>query len=151
MSIDYHSIFPCVFRKMVWPQAVQLPHHCWRGLTRRTTGELFSACNTHSFTHIFKFVLSLQWHKPLTCVFCIHPLVLHEQTGCMAATKLVCTVLIINASEASGPLTDGRALKMDIWWHIKYFVAQKGGSRNPLWTFEPLLPTGQNCIILNQV
>ena len=35
-----------------------------------------------------------------------------EQTGCIAATKLVWTAVILNDIEASGPLTNGRALKM---------------------------------------
>ena len=39
----------------------------------------------------------------------LHPLVLHEQTGCIAATKLVWTAVILNGSEASGPLTNSRA------------------------------------------
>ena len=41
--------------------------------------------------------------------FSLHPLVLHEQTGCIAATKLVWTAVILNGSEASGPLTNSRA------------------------------------------
>ena len=40
--------------------------------------------------------------------FRIHQLVLHKQTGCVAATKLVWTALILNVSEASGPPTNGR-------------------------------------------
>ena len=32
--------------------------------------------------------------------FGIHPVVLHEQAGCIAATELVWTVVILNGSEA---------------------------------------------------
>ena len=37
-------------------------------------------------------------------VVCFHLLVFYEQTGCIAATKLVWTVVILNGSEASGHL-----------------------------------------------
>ena len=43
-------------------------------------------------------ILSLQLRKLLS----IHPLVLHEQTGCIAATKLIWTAIVLNGSEASG-------------------------------------------------
>ena len=39
-------------------------------------------------------------------------LVLREQTARIAATRLVWTVVILNSSETSGPLSNGRALKM---------------------------------------
>ena len=42
----------------------------------------------------------------------IHLLVLHEQTGCIAAAKLVQTAVILNGSEASGPLTNSREFKI---------------------------------------
>ena len=42
----------------------------------------------------------------------IHLLVLHEQTGCIGVTKIIWTVVILNGSGASGPLTSGRALNM---------------------------------------
>ena len=38
-------------------------------------------------------------------------LVLHEQTR-IAATRLVLTAVILNSIEASGPISNGRALKM---------------------------------------
>lgn len=38
LKMKYRT-FRCVFRKMVWLQAVQLPLHCWRKLTRKATGE----------------------------------------------------------------------------------------------------------------
>ena len=60
---------------------------------------------------------------------CTHPLVLHEQTGCIAATKVVRTVVILNGSDASGPLANGRALRM-------YIDRPKGGFE---WT--PLNPS----------
>ena len=47
-------------------------------------------------------------------------LVLYEQTGWIAATKLVWTVVMLNGSEASGPLTDGRVRQC-----IKPFGGQK--------------------------
>ena len=37
--------------------------------------------------------------------------VLHEQTR-IAATRLVLTAVILNSTEASGPISNGRALKM---------------------------------------
>ena len=47
----------------------------------------------------------------LMCVVYIHPLVLHEQTACIPATKLVWTLVILNGSKASGALTNGRVYK----------------------------------------
>ena len=68
-----HRTFPCVFRKLVWLKAVQLPLDRWRQLTRRTTGELLSAWNSDLFMHIFTRVLSLQRRKPLTRAFHADP------------------------------------------------------------------------------
>ena len=39
--------------------------------------------------------------------------------------------MILNGSEASGPLTNGRALKMYSLTLYKIFLGQKGGSREP--------------------
>ena len=69
----------------------RLPLHCCRWLTRRTTGELLRPANSNLFTHIFMHVLSTQWRKALTQVFCIHLLVLHRQMECIAANTLVWT------------------------------------------------------------
>ena len=46
--------------------------------------------------------------KQLTCTFAQ---VFHEQTR-IAATRLVLTAVILNSTEASGPISNGRALKM---------------------------------------
>ena len=62
-------------------------------------------------------------------------------TGCIAATKLIWTVVILNGSEASGPLTSGRALKMYSWAVIKSFEAKEGFERTtrtpPPQAYEP--------------
>ena len=62
-------------------------------------------------------------------------LVLQEQT-CIAATRLAWTAVILNSSETtSGPLPNGRALKMYYTVkavYIKSFGGQKGGSSEPL-------------------
>ena len=44
--------------------------------------------------------------------FRLHTLLIHEQTRCIAAAKLVWAEVILNGSEASGPFTNGSALKM---------------------------------------
>ena len=54
-------------------------------------------------------VLSSQQHKLLMHAFHIHSVVLHEQ---MVMNKLVLTVVILNGSKASEPLTNSRALKL---------------------------------------
>ena len=46
-------------------------------------------------------------------------------TGCIAATKLIWTAVILNGSEASGPLANGRALKCIARQCIKPFVAKR--------------------------
>ena len=74
-------------------------------------------------------IRSSQLRKLLTCMVCIHPLVLHEQTGCIATTKFVWTAVILNGSEASGTLTNSRAFKM--WTPIagrcmNFFEAKRG-------------------------
>ena len=48
---------------------------------------------------------------------------LHEQMGCIAVTKLVWSAMILNSSMASGPLINGRALKMYSW--VVYCSVQK--------------------------
>ena len=135
-DIDYQYI-PCIFRKMVWLQPVQLPLHCWRWITRRTSGKFSSAWNSDLFTHVFTRVLSSQhrWcpsyiiydHSCINCLFARSLLVLHEQTGCIAANKLVWTVVILNGSETSGPVTSDRALA----GRYIIFLRQKGGSSEP--------------------
>ena len=56
-------------------------------------------------------------------------LVLREQTARIAATRLVLTAVILNSSETSGPLSNGRALKMySQAVYLKSFGRQKGGS-----------------------
>ena len=72
-----------------------------------TTGELSSTLSGNLFMHVF----SSQQCKPHTQPFLIHPLVLYKRTGCIASTKLILTAVILNCSEASGPLTNGSALK----------------------------------------
>ena len=51
----------------------------------------------------------------------------------MYATRFVWTVVILNSPEASGPFSNGRALKME---------AKRGVGANPL---EPPLPMGLQC------
>ena len=55
-----------------------------------------------------------------------------EQTGCITATKLIWTVVILNGSEASGQLTNSRDLKCITRQCLKSFGGQKrGGSSEP--------------------
>ena len=57
----------------------------------------------------------------------------------VAATRLVWTAVILNNSETSGPLVNGRALKMySLEVYIKSFGGERGVRANPL---EPPLPT----------
>ena len=67
-------------------------------------------------------------------------LVLREQI-CIAATRFVWTAVILDSTEASGPFSNGRALKM-LTLYIKSFGGQKGVQSNPL---EPPLPMGLQC------
>lgn len=71
--------------------------------------------------------------KPLTRVFRIHPLVILEQAGWIAATKLAWTAVILNGGEASGLLTNSRAFKV---WYLKFLRAKRG---------IPLKPTLHTC------
>ena len=59
-------------------------------------------------TYLRVYFHRMQGHKLLWHAFRTHPLVLNEQTGCTAATELVLTAVILNGSEASGPLTNGK-------------------------------------------
>ena len=53
----------------------------------------------------------------------------------VAATRLVWTAVIRNNSETSGPLLNGRILKMyTLEVYIKSFGGEKGGSSEPLRT-----------------
>ena len=61
----------------------------------------------------------------------IHLLVLHEQTGCIAAAKLVRTAVILNGREASGPLTNSREFKIIAGWCVKSLEAKRGVQANP--------------------
>ena len=70
----------------------------------RTTGELSSPGNNDVCTRVPS--ESAYAHASQ-----IHPLVILEQAGCIAATKLAWIVVIVNGSKASGPLTNGRAFK----------------------------------------
>ena len=64
----------------------------------------------------------------------------------VAASRLVWTAVILNSSETSGPLSNGRVLKMcGLEVYIKSFGGQKGGSLEPPRT--PPLPTGLTCQI----
>ena len=50
----------------------------------------------------------------------------------VAATRPVWTAVILNSSETSGPLSNGRVLKMcSLEVYIKSFGGQKGGSLEP--------------------
>ena len=66
--------------------------------------------------------LYVSFHRSSVNHLLVHSaLVLHEQTGCIAAVKLVWTVVILNNSEVSGQLTSSRALKMYSWVVYKIF------------------------------
>ena len=55
--------------------------------------------------------IAIHLRSGLTHAFHIHPQVIHKQTGCIAATKLVWTGAILKGSEASGLLTNSRAFR----------------------------------------
>ena len=61
-------------------------------------------CDRWSIEH-----LKMLFHQMSINQFRIHLLVLHEQMGYIAATKLVWTAVILNGSKVSAPLTNGRA------------------------------------------
>ena len=63
------------------------------------------------FTDKFEHVCSSKRCKLLLRAFRNHLLILHEQTGYTAATKLIWTPVIPNGSDASGPFTNGRGIK----------------------------------------
>ena len=100
--------FACVFRKMIWIQAIPLPLHCWWRLTRRITvnsrAPEISIC---LYTYL-RARPSSQRCKPLICG--------HSASSSaglpspwtngvhIGATKLVWTAVILNDSETRGPL-----------------------------------------------
>ena len=88
---------------------------------------------------VFMHIFSLTGHKPLTRMVRIHPLVLHGQTGCIAAAKLIWSVLILNSSKTSEKLTKVGHFKCITGHCTKIFEAKRWGLSEPL---EPPLPTG---------
>ena len=98
----------------------------------RTTGELSSTWGSDLSTHVFTCVPTSQLRKPLMCMIHIHLLVLHERTGCIAATKLAWMAVVLNGSEASGPLTNSRKFKIIAGRCIKSFEAERGFKWTPL-------------------
>ena len=75
-------------------------------LSSAWTSNLF----THVFTHVFTLVLSSQRRKQLTRAFCAGPPWTNSHT--VAATRLVWTAVILNGSETSVPLSNGRTFEM---------------------------------------
>ena len=65
----------------------------------------------------FRHVLLLQWHTLLMHNYAM--LVIYKQTR-TAATRLVLTVVILNSNETSGPLSNGRVLKMCSVYRISF-------------------------------
>ena len=129
-------ILQCVFRKMVWLQPVQWQLQCWWWITKT------QLVNSQAPKIAVYLCMYLRASFHCSCVNCgpHSSLVLpDEQTGSIAATKLIWTAIILNGSEASGPLTNPRALKMYSWAVYKTFWGQKGVQANPL---ELSLPTG---------
>ena len=91
--------------------------------------------NSNLFKHVFTRVLSLQ------LVNCLHVWSafirwssMNKWGACMAVTKLVWTVVILNGSEASWPLINSRALKMHkllVWYHN--VTVRKWASLTQVW------------------
>ena len=55
----------------------------------------------------------MSFHRSGVNSLCAHSaLVLREQMACIAITRLILLVVILNSSETSGPLINGRELKM---------------------------------------
>ena len=68
-----------------------------------------------------------------TCAFHAGPPWTNSHT--VAATRLVWTAVILNSSETSGPLSNGRIVIMcSLEVYIKSFGGQKGGLLEPPWT-----------------
>ena len=66
----------------------------------------------------------------------------------VAATRLVWAAVILNSSETSGPLLNGRILKMySLEVYIKSFGGQKGGSLEPPRTPPAYGPRGGGGVI----
>ena len=113
----------------------------WGDITR----QLSSTWTSDLFMHAFTRVLSSQWRKTLMHMFHAD---LHEQTR-IAATRFVLTMVILSSIEASGPVLNGRTLKMHSWAVFKIFLeAKRGVWVNPL---EPPLPTDLcwGCVDIN--
>ena len=85
-------------------------------------GQLSSARTSNLFTHVFTRVLSRVYCAGLPWT----------NSHSVAATRLVWTAVILNNSETSGPLLNGRVLKMySLEVYIKSFGGEKGGSSEP--------------------
>ena len=63
------------------------------------------------------------------CTCSMFMLVIREQTGCIAATKLGGTVVILNSSKASGPFPNSMELYCIAGQCIKSFEAKGGSSK----------------------
>ena len=88
--------------------------------------------------HVFLYILLSQLRKQLMCVAHIHLLVLHEQMGCIAATKLVWTAVILNEVKLVDHLQSVAHLIYTAGWCIESFEAKRGVQAKPL---NPALPT----------
>ena len=90
-------------------------------ITRRITGELLSHWNID--------YLRTSFHRSCVNSLRTRPaLVLCEQTACIAITRLILLAVILNSSETSGPLINGRQLKM----YSEVVEAKRGVRANPL-------------------
>ena len=83
----------------------------------------------HLFTHVFTYVLSSQQCKQLTRM--CHAGLPWMNSHSVAAIRLVCTSVIFNNSETSGPLLNGRIQNVHFRGVYKIFWRSKGGSSEP--------------------
>ena len=112
-----HDTLPYIFRKKIWFQPVRLPLHCWRWITRAPEIAIY---------------LSMYLCASFHCS-CVNAYArgTHSSAG-PPWTKLVWTAVILNGSEASGLLTNGRALKMYSWAVYKSFETKPPSAYGPV-------------------
>ena len=95
-------------------------------------GQLSSARTSDLFTHVY-------YARPFIAAYSVNSLrarsalVLHEQTRIASCNQTrLDSAVILNSSETSGPLSNGRILKMySLEVYITSFGGQKGGSSKP--------------------
>ena len=108
----FFLLYICAFAGQVMSNFHERRHHCWQNsivdgdplegrLVNSRAPEIVIYLRTYLHTY-----LCVSFHRSSANRLNAH------SAGCIAATDLVWTAVILNGSEASGPLAKGRALKM---------------------------------------